>query len=75
MRHSSTKHVQPSDIAMGGYHLQSSHTRAMQPNYKKKRKRNVFSNFMILYWVAFIVILGPMKPVGQGLDTLITAES
>lgn len=65
---SSTRRVQPSDIATRGCPRGSSPIRTMQSNYKKKKKKRkensheVLSN-LILCWVAFTVVLRLIRPV------------
>lgn len=48
---------------------------AIKLQKEKKKTQNVLSNFIVLCWAAFIVILGLMQPVGQGLDTLVEGET
>ena len=36
---------------------------------KTDEQKKVVSKFMILYWVTFIAILGPMWPTGCRLDS------
>ena len=38
-------------------------------NNTHKKSHNVLSKFMIVYWAAFIAILGCLRPLGHGLDT------
>ena len=36
---------------------------------EQRRKKKVLSKFTILYWAAFIAVLGHRCPAGHGLDT------